>query len=114
MGNTEAEKRFIETYVTPNREPAWLSYAGQPMNVFFSHATHVRLAGLKCDECHGAVGSSDGLRAQYQDRISGYSRDVLPVAGWKRGGAGHSMSMDDCVACHRARGMEHSCLDCHQ
>lgn len=114
MGNTEAEKRFIETYVTPNREPAWLSYAGQPMNVFFSHATHVKLAGMQCEQCHGAVGSSDGLRAQYQDRISGYSRDVLPVAGWKRAGAGHSMSMDDCVACHRQRGMEHSCLDCHQ
>ena len=113
MGNTEAEKRFIETYVTPNREPQWLSYARQPQNVFFSHAAHLKLAGLKCEQCHRAEGASDTLRAHYQDRISGYSRDVLPIAAWKRG-AGRSMSMDDCVACHRAQGLEHSCMDCHQ
>jgi len=115
MGTTAAEKHFIDSYVTPNREPAWLSYARQPVNVFFSHATHVKLAGLKCEQCHGAEGAADGLPAYAQDRISGYSRDVLPVTSWKRTRlAGHSMSMDDCVDCHRRRGLEHSCLDCHQ
>jgi hypothetical protein len=24
------------------------------------------------------------------------------------------MRMDDCVACHRQNGLEHSCLDCHK
>jgi len=115
MGTTAEEKRFIETYVTPGREPEWRSYARQPENVFFSHAAHVKAAGLKCEECHGAVGLSDRLRAEYVDRISGYSRDVLPVAaiGRKRG-AGQSMSMDDCVACHRQLGLENSCMECHR
>jgi hypothetical protein len=115
MGTSAAEKQFFDNYVTPNREPVWHSYAGQPQNVFFSHASHVKLAGLKCGQCHGPVGASDSLGAFQQDRISGYSRDVLPVAEWKHNrGAGHSMSMDDCVACHRTRGLKHSCLECHQ
>jgi menaquinone reductase, multiheme cytochrome c subunit len=115
MGTTAAEKNFIETYVTTNREPQWHSYARQPENVFFSHAAHIKLAGLKCEQCHGEVGATDTLRIYQQDRISGYSRDVLPVAAWNRSrGAGTSMSMDDCVACHRSHGMKHSCLDCHQ
>ena len=115
MGTTPAEKRFIDSYVTPNREPAWLSYARQPENVFFSHATHVRLGGLKCEDCHAGEGASEGLRAYGKDRISGYSRDVLPVANWKHlRRASQSMSMDDCVECHRRRGLEQSCLDCHQ
>jgi hypothetical protein len=115
MGTTAAEKRFIDTYVTPNREPEWLPYARQPGNVFFSHAAHLKLAQLKCEQCHAAEGASDTLRPHYRDRISGYSRDVLPVAAWNRAkGPGHSMSMDDCVACHRSHGLEHSCMDCHQ
>ena len=44
MGTTAAEKKFIEQYVTPNREPQWLAYARQPENVLFSHAAHVKLA----------------------------------------------------------------------
>jgi len=24
------------------------------------------------------------------------------------------MTMDDCVACHRRRGLEFSCMDCHK
>jgi len=111
MGTTAAEKHFIDDYVTPGRQPVWQSYARQPENVFFSHAAHVKLAGLKCEQCHGAEGGTDSLRPYRQDRISGYSRDVLPVAGWKRG---RGMSMDDCVSCHRQHGTEHSCLDCHQ
>ena len=103
MGSTVAEKNFIDHYVTPQREPQWASYARQPENVYFSHITHVKLAQVKCERCHGDEGSSDTLRPYQQDRISGYSRDV-----WR------GMKMDDCVACHRQHGLEHSCLDCHK
>jgi ribosomal protein L34E len=103
MGSTVAEKNFIDQYVTPQREPQWASYARQPENVYFSHITHVKLAQVKCERCHGDEGSSDTLRPYQQDRISGYSRDV-----WR------DMKMDDCVACHRQHGLEHSCLDCHK
>lgn len=100
MGSTAAEKSFIEQYVMPNREPQWVSYAGQPENVYFSHITHVKLGGLKCEQCHAGQGTSDKLPAAQIDRISGYSRQT--------------QSMDACVACHRDRNLEHSCMECHK
>lgn len=109
MGTSAAEKNFIDRYVTPNREPQWASYSRQPVNVFFSHIAHVKRAGLACDTCHGGVGASDSLQPYRQDRISGYSREIWKVSGLK-----HGMTMDDCVACHRQKGLAHSCLDCHQ
>jgi hypothetical protein len=108
MGTTEAEKRFIDEYVTPQREPAWLSYARQPENVYFSHASHVKRTALKCETCHGNLGSSEKLPPFEQDRIGGYSRDI-------RGRDGRpGMTMDDCVACHRKQHLELSCMDCHK
>ena len=103
MGTSVAEKNFIDQYVTPNRAPQWFAHSRQPENVFFSHAVHVTRAKLACDGCHGAEGSSETTRAYQADRISGYSRDV-----WK------GMKMADCIACHRTKGLEHSCLDCHK
>jgi len=110
MGDTAAEKNFIEHYVTPNREPEWLPNARQPENVYFPHIVHVKLAQLKCERCHGEQGSTSSLRPYQQDRISGYSRDI-----WGNRAAGvPGMKMDDCVACHKQHGLEHSCLDCHK
>ncbi len=103
MGTTAEEKAFIDRYVTPNREPQWLVYARQPENVYFSHITHVKQAGMKCETCHGNQGTGDGLPAYQQDRISGYSREV-----WQ------TMKMDNCVDCHRKQGLTQSCLDCHK
>jgi len=103
MGSTAAEKNFIDRYVTPNRQPEWASYARQPENVFFSHIAHVKRGGLKCEQCHGSLGSADSLKPYHEDRISGYSRDV-----W------HGMKMSDCVDCHRQNGQSNSCLDCHK
>jgi hypothetical protein len=100
MGATTAEKTFVEQYVTPNREPEWRQYSQQPENVFFSHATHVKLGKLACERCHGTIGASDKLPAHREDRISGYSRET--------------MSMDACIACHRENRLEHSCMDCHK
>ncbi|HTS66429.1 MAG TPA: menaquinone reductase multiheme cytochrome c subunit QrcA [Candidatus Acidoferrales bacterium] len=100
MGDSAAEKQFIEKYVTPQREPAWLVYARQPENVYFSHAVHVKRANLKCERCHGDQGAAAAPRAHVEDRISGYSRDLL--------------SMDACIACHSEQHKQNSCLDCHK
>ena len=56
MGTSAEEKRFIDGYVTPNREVRWQVYARQPENVHFSHAAHIKLARLACRQCHGAQG----------------------------------------------------------
>jgi hypothetical protein len=114
QGNSPDEKRLVEEYVTKGREIAWLVYARQPENVSFSHAQHVSLAGLPCERCHGPHGTSTRLRPFERNRVSGYSRDIwgrqlsrLGRAAWE------GMKMDDCSACHRARGVRESCLDCH-
>ncbi len=62
IGSTADEKRFVEEYVARGREPQWASYARQPENVWFSHTTHVKLAQLKCERCHGDHGSTAKLR----------------------------------------------------
>lgn len=100
MGTTAAEKAFIDRYVTPGRQPEWADYARQPENVYFSHAAHIRHGRVKCAECHGDVGASDHLPAYRQDRISGYSSEV--------------MGMTACMDCHRRNQMVDNCLECHK
>jgi hypothetical protein len=100
MGSTAAEKAFIDQYVTPAREPEWASYARQPENVWFPHAAHVKRGSVKCAQCHGSIETSDHLPRYREDRISGYSSEV--------------MGMDACIACHHKNQLEHSCLDCHK
>jgi hypothetical protein len=102
MGTSAQEKRFIDGYVTPNREVAWQIYSRQPQNVYFSHAFHVKLAHLQCSACHGAEGQGDTLPPARVDRISGYS------------GSPHFQNMDACEDCHRQRGAANSCLACHK
>lgn len=114
MGQTAAEKSFIDHYVTPNREPDWADYARQPENVFFSHVAHVKLGQLKCEQCHGGTGASEHLRAYQEDRISGYPRDIWGASLIRTSTAVPGMKMDDCVDCHRRQGLSHSCLDCHK
>ena len=108
MGATAAEKNFIDRYVTPQREPEWKSYSRQPENVYFSHAVHVKAGHLKCERCHGNIGTSDKLPAYQEDRVSGYSRAIWGAAGTP------GMTMDDCIACHKQQGREYSCLECHK
>jgi hypothetical protein len=100
MGSTPAEKAFIDGYVTPNREPRWVTYAEQPANVYFSHAAHVRSNKVKCEDCHGEIGTSDTLRPARLDRVSGYSSQT--------------MRMQACMDCHAKNSVTDSCLECHK
>ena len=115
MGTSAAEKKFIDAYVTPGREPQWASYSRQPENVYFSHVTHVKLGAMKCEQCHGDHGATATLRPYQQDRVSGYSRDIWgrPAGPFGLRAAG-GMTMDDCIRCHEQNQLEHSCLDCHK
>lgn len=107
LGTTAAEKVVVEQYVAKNREIAWLVYARQPDNVYFSHAPHLRLGKLTCEQCHAGQGSTDTLRVYEEDRISGYSRDVR--------GSDRGKRMTTCEDCHGRCGVsEQSCLECHK
>lgn len=115
MGISNEEKKLSEDYVKPGREIPWIIYSKQPQNVFFSHATHVKLAGIECRSCHFGQANTRKLRPAYISRISGYSLDVFgkdlfnlpstPSLG---------MRMDDCSSCHHERGVKESCIDCHK
>jgi len=118
------ERRLVNEYVKPNREIPWLVYSRQPENARFPHAVHIQLAHLNCEQCHGGHGRSERLRTYYEDRVNGYSRDVwgpqLVRAGYRAAPQAHSgdepspMKMDDCIACHRTKGLEMACLACHK
>jgi hypothetical protein len=101
LGESEAEEKFIEEYVTPEREVPWLVYSKQPACVYFPHAAHVLTAEMACETCHGDVGESDHMKVYQENRITGYSRDIwgknmigLKKNTWDR------MKMDDCSECH--------------
>ena len=121
--NHPEETRFVEEYLKRGREVPWLVYARQPDCVFFSHAAHVKKAGMECVTCHGPVGESTSLKVYRQNRFSGYSRDIWGenIAGIKRN-SWDRMKMDDCAECHEKANMpagsvqtqKDGCFVCHK
>ena len=115
MGTSKDEATLVDTYIAHNQPVPWLVYSQQPANVWFSHAVHVKRAGLTCETCHGKYGVSDQVPVYEQNRISGYSRDIWGHSMTRLGRAsGDGMKMSDCEDCHRRRGIEVSCLGCHK
>lgn len=114
QGKTADEKRLVDDYVAKGREIPWLSYARQPENVYFSHAPHVKLGGIRCEQCHPGHGTSDRLRPLERNRISSYSRDVEGESMIRLTGGSHGMKMTSCSECHHQRGVRESCLTCHK
>jgi hypothetical protein len=116
VGKTAAEKAFVENYAKPGKEVPWLVYSRQPDNVHFPHAVHTNLAKLKCEECHGAHGTTARLRILERNRVSGYSRDIwgprISRVSFDRKRLG--MKMDDCMSCHEQHRVAAGCMDCHK
>ncbi len=80
-----------ETLKKPKLDPSRLSWqptARLPEFVFFSHAIHHK-AGVRCDDCHGDVNRID-----------------VP-------GPPASLTMRECLACHRLRKASVECNVCH-
>jgi hypothetical protein len=115
IGDSKAEATLVNTYIKTGNEPPWLVYSRQPANVWFSHAIHVKRAGLACKECHSSYGESDQVRVYQVNRISGYSRDLWGHSISRLRRAPHEgMKMSDCEDCHRRRNVEVGCLGCHE
>lgn len=106
MGESESEAVFVEQYVSKGIEVPWHVYAKQPACVFFSHAAHVKLAGMDCVSCHGHIGETEKSRVYEENRITGYSRDIWgkSIAGFKKD-PWDRMKMDDCAQCHAETGV---------
>lgn len=115
IGESPAEATLVNNYIKPGHETPWLVYARQPANVWFSHAIHVKRAGLTCVECHSTYGESDEVKIYQVNRISGYSRDIWGHSISRLRRPPHEgMKMSDCEACHRQRKVEVGCLGCHE
>ncbi|MEW6266234.1 MAG: menaquinone reductase multiheme cytochrome c subunit QrcA [Thermodesulfobacteriota bacterium] len=109
----QAETAFLEKFVTEDDEIkkewrddfSWHLYSRQPDCVFFSHAAHVELAKMKCEECHGDHGRSKEPRPYYRNRLTNYSLEVT-----------RKMKMNDCADCHAQRGKPeaNACFVCHK
>lgn len=115
QGVSPEDRKLDDIYIWKGRAIPWVIYSRQPENVHFSHATHTKLAGIKCQTCHFGHSSTNELRPARFSRLSGYSLDVFgqnflnapytPSRG---------MRMDDCSNCHKERGVKDSCIDCHK
>lgn len=115
IGDSKAEAILVNNYIKPGHETPWLLYSGQPANVWFSHAIHVKRANLACTECHSTYGESDQVRPYELNRISGYSRDIWGHSMSRLRRAPHEgMKMSDCENCHKKHGMDVGCLGCHE
>ena len=123
QGESPDEAKFVEEYVEKGREVPWHIYSKQPDCVFFSHAAHVKGAGMDCESCHGNVGESTNLKVYEENWITGYSRDIWGknIAGLKKN-TWDRMKMDDCAECHVANGVRQTsvqtgkgaCFVCHK
>lgn len=116
QGETRDEKIFVEKYVANEKEVPWKVYSRQPDCVFFSHAAHVKKAGMDCVTCHGPIGESERLPVYEENRLTGYSRDIWGrnIAGIKKN-SWDRMKMDDCADCHlKETGHKGYCFECHK
>jgi len=116
MGETEDEAIFAAEYVAKEREVPWYVYAKQPDCVYFSHAAHIKAAGMDCVTCHGHIGESTSSRPYEENRLTGYSRDIWGKNIWGiKKNSWDSMKMDDCAVCHQEEtGHKGYCFQCHK
>ncbi len=87
------KERQVRIAAKAGGEFRWHQITRNPGHVYFSHAPHVTLAGMKCKECHANVPIWS----------------VPPTAPNEA-----LTSMRKCMACHRARGAPTECGTCHK
>ncbi len=76
------------------RSVHWVKVHNLPDFVYFNHSQHVRVGGVKCQECHGAV-----------ETMVRVKQDAPLNMGWcldchKKRGVGETETKTDCIRCH--------------
>jgi len=75
------ELKKLQAFGEKGQEIPWKRVWRLPSHVFFSHRTHVMVAKVSCESCHGPMGTLEHP----------------PERPLKR------LSMDDCINCHEKR-----------
>ena len=123
LGESEEEEKLVKEHIQKDRKVEWGLYFRQPQCVSFSHSSHVRRAHLSCETCHGPQGLSQNPVEYLTNRITKYSYvvydtdallNVNSVVEGKEKNIWGTMGMDECAACHRARGTSTACFICHK
>jgi c(7)-type cytochrome triheme protein len=91
-GDSPDEPR-VRWFAERQQEIPWIRVDRLPGHVYFSHAAHVTLAKMKCEDCHQGV-------AESTQPLS------LPDL--------QHPSMEDCMSCHRERQASNACKTCHK
>ncbi len=90
QGKSDEEAKLVKL-LTSGAPLVWKQLFRQPPHVFYSHRRHVVVAKLDCTACHGAIAETS-----------------TPPRRVKR------LVMDDCLECHRQKGVPTDCTACHR
>ena len=90
QGKSDEEAKLVKL-LTSGAPLVWKPLFRQPPHVFYSHRRHVVVAKLDCTACHGAIAETS-----------------TPPRRVKR------LVMDDCLGCHRQKGVPTDCTACHR
>ena len=91
QGHDPAEPE-VRAFATSGQDLAWVRLNRLAGHVYFSHAAHVTLASMKCEDCHRDMHTVDRALTE----------------------ADMHQNMGACVACHRNRHASLDCLACHK
>lgn len=92
VGDTQAERDYVDNYIKTGLEPDWIVYQMQPDNVFFSHAAHsLDNCGLchadwtekelcSSSGCHPDIGDSEAPPKASVNRITGYTKQTMKMS----------------------------------
>jgi c(7)-type cytochrome triheme protein len=89
---THPDEPKVRAYAERGQEIPWVRVDRLPGHVYFSHAAHVTLAKMKCEECHEGIQSATQVL-------------TLPDV---------NQTMEDCMRCHRERNASNQCKTCHK
>jgi hypothetical protein len=82
----------VRAYAEHKQEIPWIRVDRLPGHVHFSHAAHVTLAKMKCEDCHQGI-------------LSATLALTLPDI---------HQTMEDCMRCHREHKASVECKVCHK
>ena len=82
----------VRAFAARGQELTWVRLNRLPGHVYFSHAAHVSLTSMKCEQCHRDMSTVEQAPSE---------ADVNP-------------DMSACVACHRDKHASLDCLACHK
>jgi len=86
------EEEKIRDFKKRGIELRWTRLTDLPGHVYFSHRRHVGIAGLDCRGCHGNIAETTRP-----------PRKALM-----------SLTMNDCIGCHKNRNAKTDCIYCHR